>query len=75
MNQKILQKRLQVGEIIYLLDDFEEVVVRLVYEDDRTKSFLKHRGRKEIELPQSNETICNVILGGKEISKYEYDSY
>lgn len=75
MNQKILQKKLQVGETIYLLDDFEEAVVRLVYEDDRTKSFLKYRGRKEIELPQSNETICNVILGGKEISKYEYDSY
>jgi hypothetical protein len=75
MNQKILQKKLQAGEIIYLLDDFEEAVVRLVCEDDKTKSFLKYRGRKEVELPQSNETVCNIILGGKEISKLEYENY
>lgn len=75
MNLKDLQSKLRLGEIIYLFDDFEEVALRLILENGVTKSFLKHKGRKEIELPQSSEIVCNVILGGIEISKSEYDNF
>lgn len=75
MNPKELYNKLQSGETVYLLDDFEESVIRLYLDNGQTKSYIKHRGRNEIEIPQSNETVCNIILGGKEISKSEYDKY
>ena len=75
MNQKELYNKLQSGETVYLLDDFEEAVIRLHLDNGQTKSYIKHRGRNEIEIPPSNKTVCNIILGGKEISKSEYDRY
>ena len=75
MNQKELYNKLQSGETVYLLDDFEEAVIRLHLDNGQTKSYIKHRGRNDIEIPQSNATVCNIILGGKEISKSEYDRY
>lgn len=75
MNQKELYNKLQSGETVYLLDDFEGAVIRLHLDNGQTKSYIKHRGRNEIEIPQSNKTVCNIILGGKEISKSEYDRY
>lgn len=75
MNQKILQTKLLAGEIVYVLDNFEESAVRLVYDNGTTKAFIKHKGRDEIGISQSNETVCEIILSGKEISKSEYDKY
>ena len=75
MNSNILQKKLQAGEEVYILDDFEEATVRLIYEDEVTKAYLKHKGRKEVSIPQSNKTVCEIILTGKEITKFEYEKY
>jgi len=75
MEQSILRNKLISGETVYLLDDFEEAAIRLVYDGDNTKSYIKHKGRSEMEVPQSNETVCGIVLGGKEISKHEYDKY
>ncbi len=75
MNQKELYNKLQSGETVYLLDDFEEAVIRLHLDNGQTKSYIKHRGRNEIEIPQSNETVCNIILGGKEISKTDVELF
>ena len=70
------QSKTITGPVSYThLDDFEEAVIRLHLDNGQTKSYIKHRGRNEIEIPQSNETVCNIILGGKEISKSEYDRY
>ena len=38
------------GKSVYILDDFEEAAVRLIYEDEVTKAYLKHKGRKEVSL-------------------------
>ena len=75
MEQSILRNKLISGETVYLLDDFEDVAIRLVYDGDNTKSYIKHKGRNEVNVPQSNETVCGIVLGGKEISKHEYDKY
>lgn len=76
MNQNTLQKKLQAGEEVYILDDFEESAIRLVLENGKTNTFIKHKGgRSEKEISQSNETVCEIILGGIEISKSEYDMY
>lgn len=75
MNPKELYDKLQSGITVYLLDDFEEAVIRLHLDNGQTRSYIKHHGRNEVEIPQSNETVCNIILSGKEISKSEYDEY
>lgn len=75
MNQKTLQKKLLVGKTVCISDEFEEAAVRLVYEDGATKAYIKHKGRKEVVIPQSNETVCEIILSGKEITEHEYDGY
>lgn len=75
MNQKELYNRLQSGEMVYLLDDFKEAVIRLYFDNGQTKAFIKHHGHNEIEISQSNETVCDIILGGKKISKSEYEKY
>lgn len=63
------------GKSVYILDDFEEAAVRLIYEDEATKAYLKHKERKEVSIPQSNKTVCEIILTGKEITKFEYEKY
>ena len=75
MDQKTLQQKLVAGESVYLLDDFEEAAVHLMYEETATKAFIKHKGHKEISISQSNETVCEIILSGNEITKTEYDEY
>lgn len=76
MNSNILQKKLQAGEEVYILDDFEESAIRLVLENGKTNAFIKHKGgRSEKEISQSNETVCEIILVGIEIPKSEYDMY
>ena len=44
MNSNILQKKLQAGEEVYILDDFEESAIRLVLENGKTNAFIKHKG-------------------------------
>lgn len=75
MNQNTLQKKLLAGKTVCISDEFGEVAVRLVYEDVATKSYIKHKGRKEVGIPQSNETVCEIILSGNEISESEYEKY
>lgn len=40
MNQKELYNKLQSGETVYLLDDFEEAVIRLYFDNGQTKSYI-----------------------------------
>ena len=42
MNQKELYNKLQSGSTVYLLDDFEEAVIRLYLDNGQTKSYIKH---------------------------------
>ncbi len=75
MNQNLLIKKLRAGETIYLRDDFEEACIRLYADKDGTHAFLKHTHTQEIARPQSNEKVFNITLGGKEISKKEYNEH
>lgn len=75
MDLEILQKKLLAGKTVYILDDFEEAAIRLVYNNGKTTAFIRHKGRNEIKIPQSDETVCEIILSGNEVSKYEYYEY
>ena len=60
---------------VYVKDSFYDVAIRAVSEEGVLKTFLKHKSSKEVEVPQDNDTFCQVLLGGEEITKKEYDRY
>lgn len=75
MDYNTLSEKLKADKIVYILDDFEKVVARLVPANGKTKAYIKHIGRTETEIPQSSETVFDIILSGNEITKSEYDKY
>ena len=52
---------------VYLKDDYEDIVLRMVIVGDSTHCFIKRRGRKELEFDSQ--------MYGTEISKDEYDKF
>lgn len=73
MNYSVLSEKLKAGKIVFILDDFEEAAIRLVPVNGKTKAYIKHIGKTEIEIPQSSKVVFNIILSGDEITKFEYD--
>ncbi|MCH4154854.1 MAG: hypothetical protein LKF31_00970 [Muribaculaceae bacterium] len=65
---------LKYGEI-YLLDDFEEIAVRLTLSEGCTIAHLKHKGNGEVPISQSEKVVFDVKLGGELISKEVYEAY
>lgn len=60
---------------VYVKDSFYDVAIRAELIDGVLKTFLKHKSSKEVEVPQDYDTFCQVLFGGNEITKKEYDKY
>ena len=69
------QSALRENGEVYVKDSYLQVVIRAVLVKGILKTFLKHKSSKEVEVPQDNDTFCQVLLGGNEITKKEYDKY
>ena len=61
--------------VVYLKDDYEDIVLKMVVIDNSTHCFIKRRGRKEIEVDPTDKDIFESKMYGKEISKEEYDKF
>lgn len=75
MNYSILSEKLKSGSIVYLVDDSENVAIRLIPINGKVKAYIKHIGKSEIKISQTDNAVFNVVLSGNEISKIEYDKY
>lgn len=60
---------------VYLKDDYEDIVLRIVVVDKSTHCFIKRRGRTEVEVDSTDKYIFESKLNGYEISKEEYDKF
>lgn len=69
-----LYSKLQNGAV-YLKDDYEDIVLRLVFIGKSTHCFIKRRGRKEVEVDSTDKDIFESKMYGYEISKEEYDKF
>ena len=67
-----IPKKLESTGELFIYDDFEKCAVRMKIVDGELKTYLKHKGRQEVEVDNSYETAFDIQLGGKEISKKEY---
>lgn len=69
-----LCNRLKNG-IVYLKDDYEDIVLRMVAIRNSTHCFIKRRGRTETEVDSTNKDIFESKINGYEISTEEYDRF
>ncbi|WP_276908990.1 hypothetical protein [Hallella colorans] len=60
---------------VYLKDDYEDIVLRLVFVGKSTHCFIKRRGRSEVEVDSTDKDIFESKMNGREISKEEYDKF
>ena len=71
-NFGIIKDILDRGEQVYMKDDFYEVAIRL---NGGKTSFLKHKGKEEVEIDRSYDMFLEIKMGGEFITKEEYDAY
>ncbi|MGG6544369.1 UNVERIFIED_CONTAM: hypothetical protein NY100_02845 [Prevotella sp. 15_C9] len=69
-----LYSKLENGTV-YLKDDYEDIVLRIVVIDKSTHCFIKRRGRKEVEVGSTDKDIFESKMYGYEISKEEYEKF
>jgi hypothetical protein len=69
-----LDSKLENGTV-YLKDDYEDIVLRIVVIDKLTHCYIKRRGRKEVEVDSTDKDIFESKMYGYEISKEEYDKF
>lgn len=64
------------GEL-YLLDDFLEVILKIVIVDGKEEKYLKWKGRIEKMVSASNETACDIYIDEetKRVTKEFYEKY
>lgn len=62
---------------LYLLDDFLEVILKIVIVDGKEEKYLKWKGRKEKRVSVSNETACDIYIDQetKIVTKEFYEKY
>lgn len=75
MRQDILVNTLQKGESVYILDDYEEAVLRISPNSSVTKVYIKYRGCKEVEISSISEIASKIILAGEMIDNDLYNQY
>lgn len=61
---------------VYLKDDYEDIVLRIIVIGKFTHCYIKRRGRKEeVEVDSTDKDIFESKMYGYEISKEEYDKF
>lgn len=60
---------------VFLKDDYEDIVLRLVVIDESTHCFIKRRGRNEVEVDSTDKDIFESKMYGYDISKEAYEQF
>lgn len=75
MEIRIISERLNTVGVVYICEDFEEVAIRLVDEENEIIAYVKRKGRREFLSRPSEKFVYDVELEGREMTKEEYDNY
>lgn len=75
MRQDMLVNALQKSESVYILDDYEEAVLRISPNSSLVKVYIKYRGCKETEISSNSEIASKIILAGTLINEDLYNQY
>ena len=75
MNDKDLSMKLIAGNQVYIRDDYEQAVLRLVPTGHGELAYVKWKGHKEVQHHYSSKTVFEMKMNGEEITKEEYEKY
>lgn len=71
-----IRHRLSIGDSVYLIDRFEDVVIRLSPDSKGSvKSFIKRRGRSEVPIERTSRVVFDAELEGESITEDEYNRF
>jgi hypothetical protein len=77
-NLEYIVKKFKNNETAYLLNDYEDIVIKLVPNKSSYKCFAKFKGKSMKDVYEINRTTNLVVeteLGGKVITEKAYDRY
>lgn len=76
MNLDKIYEMLNNGQSVYMFDDFLEAAIRIMpTADGKSRAYLKHKGRTEVEVSPSYKTVFDIELGGTFFTQKEYAQY
>lgn len=75
MNILDFYSNIRITSPLYVLDDFQEIVIKAEREGDKVNYLLKHKGCKEVSIDSKSKTVLECIMGGKFIDRKKYEDY
>jgi hypothetical protein len=75
MQNKIWADKFRNNEMVYVLDDFEDIAFRFVPGTKATTCFAKRPKEKEYAIGWETDLVMNARIGGQFITKELYDNY
>lgn len=77
-NLEYIIKKFKKNETVYLINDLEDIAIKLVPGKDGYKTFAKWQGKSvkdEYEVANETNLSLNARIGGPIITKKEYEEY
>ncbi|MBN2611392.1 MAG: hypothetical protein JXB00_07545 [Bacteroidales bacterium] len=72
--QKVLGK-LKKGQTTYVLNDFRDIVVKIVPPGDKTQFFAKAKGGKPYPIESSGDLASETLLDAIEITEQQFNDF
>lgn len=63
------------NKTVFLFDDFNDVVCKLVPENEKVKAFVKFKGKGEYEISLKANLVLDIQMGGKFVDEKFYNEY
>lgn len=75
-NITLIYDSLQKDNPVFVYDDFEQVVIKLmVSEKNEITAFVKRKGQKEYVIDHKTKLVYNTELGGEIVDQEFYDNF
>lgn len=71
-NIKYINEQINRGENVYLYEDLREIVVKIT---PKYNCYAKYKGKTAYLIDHTTKTVADVELGGKTISKEEFETF
>lgn len=72
--QKVLD-RLRTGQTAYVLNDFRDIVVKIIPPGDKTLFFAKTKGGKTYSIDPTGDLACESLLDAIEITEQQFNDF
>lgn len=75
MKAEIIADKLNKNQIVYIRDDYEEMVIKIIPNERDYSVFAKFKNQTEYGIDRTSKLVFEIEQNGNEISKEEYENY